>query len=225
MKYDKKLINTIHASSDLIPKQIYKDKPLTLDNVRQINQKFMGGGMSQNYLAIPWFEYYFDTHNFEYMIEFGSQKGCLSTYFANFAGITEQMFFETYEFNPDKDWSTREYEGCGHWYEKLADLSPYINYFHQDVFSQETQSHIKENVSEFKTFIFADGGDKAREFNMYAPMLKVGDCIAVHDWGQEIYYSQIEHTIREHGLVPDEPFAASAAVFGTWIMPFKKVQK
>ena len=131
MKYDKKLINTIHASSDLIPKQIYKDKPLTLDNVRQINQKFMGGGMSQNYLAIPWFEYYFDTHNFEYMIEFGSQKGCLSTYFANFAGITEQMFFETYEFNPDKDWSTREYEGCGHWYEKLADLSPYINYFHQ----------------------------------------------------------------------------------------------
>ena len=144
MKYDKTLLNKIHASSDLIPKQIYKNRPLTLDNIRQINQKFMGGGMSQNYLAIPWFEYYFDTHNFEYIVEFGSQKACLSTYFANFAGITEQVFFETYEFNPDEMWSARHYEGCGHWYEKLAEISPYVNYFHQDIYFQKKTNIIKK---------------------------------------------------------------------------------
>ena len=103
MKYDKNLLIRLHASSDLIPKQIYKNKPLLLENIASINQKFMGGGMSQNYLAIPWFEYYFDTHNFQYIVEIGSQKGCLSTYFANFAGIREQVFFETYELFPDKD--------------------------------------------------------------------------------------------------------------------------
>ena len=182
----------------------------------------MGGGMSQNYLSIPWFEYYFDTHNFEYMVEVGSQKGCLSTYFANFAGITEKMFFETYELFPDKDWSTREYEGVGHWYEKLADLSPYINYFHDDIFSDSVKEHIIENIAEFKTFIFCDGGDKAKEFNTYAPLLKSGDRIAVHDWNQEIFHHQIEEVIQEHGLEPDEPFATSAQQFHTWIMPFKK---
>jgi hypothetical protein len=222
MKYDRKLINNVHAMSDLIPKQMYKDKPLTLENLVQINHKFMGGGMSQNYFAIAWFEYYFDMHKFEYMAEFGSQKGCLSTYFANFAGITEQMFFETYEMIPEKDWYTREYEGCGHWYEKLAEMSEYINFFHQDVFSVQTQQHLKENISEFKTFIFCDGGDKAKEFNMYAPMLKPGDCIAVHDWGQEIHYPQIAQTIHDHGLVVDEPFATSASSLRTWIMPFRK---
>ena len=224
MKYDKKLLNDIHASSDLIPKQIYKNAPLTIENIRQINQKFMGGGMSQNYLAIPWFEYYFDTHNFEYIVEFGSQKGCLSTYFANFAAITEQVFFETYELFPDKDWSTREYEGCGHWFEKLSTISPFINFFHRDVFAADSVSHIEENIGEFKTFVFCDGGDKAREFNTYAPLLKVGDCIAVHDWGQEIFLGQIEETVRTHGFVVDEPFASSAQSLGTWIMCFRKVK-
>lgn len=222
MTYDKNLLNHEHASSDLIPKQIYKETPFTIDNIRQINQKFMGGGMSQNYFAIPWFEYYFDTHNFEYIVELGSQKGCLSTYFANFAGITEQCFFETYEINPDKDWNTRKFEGCGHWFKKLADMSPFVNYFHQDVFSNKTISHISENISQFKTFIFCDGGDKVEEFKTYAPLLKTGDCIAVHDWGHEIHKAQIEQEIQNYGFTEDIPHSLSAVGLGTLIMPFRK---
>ena len=133
--------------------------------------------------------------------------------------ILQHQFWELF---PDKDWSTREYEGCGHWYEKLSEISPFINFKHQDVFSTETQDHVRENIQEFKTFIFCDGGDKALEFNTYAPMLKPGDCIAVHDWGQEIFYSQIQHTIDAHNLVVDEPFASSAQSLGTWIMCFRK---
>ena len=182
----------------------------------------MGGGMSQNWLAIPWFEYYFDIHKFEYMVEFGSQKGCLSTYFANYCGVTEQMFFDTFEFKPEDSWYRRDYEGCGHWYEKLADISPFINFFHQDIFSVRTMKHVSANISQFKTFIFCDGGDKAKEFNMYAPLLKKGDCIAVHDWGQEIFPNQIRHTVEKYGLVVDEPSATSANKFGTWIMSFRK---
>jgi len=33
--------------------------------------------------------------------------------------------------------------------------------------------------------LFCDGGDKPRDFQMFAPLLKVGDLIAVHDFGGE----------------------------------------
>ena len=183
----------------------------------------MGAGMSQNYLALPWFEYYFDAHQFEYIVEFGSQKGCLSTYFANYAGITEKVFFDTFELFPDKDWWSRANEGAGHWFKKLAEISPYVNYYHQDVFSEETVTHVSENIQQSKTFIFCDGGDKAKEFNTYAPLLKTGDCIAVHDWGVEIQMSQIQDTIEKYNLEVDTNFAQSATQFATWIMPFRKV--
>ena len=222
MKYDKTLLKDVQGSSPLIPKQIYKEKEFTIENTLSINQRFMGAGMSQNYFAIPWFEYYFDANGFEYIVEFGSQKGCLSTYFANFAGITEKVFFETYELFPDKDWYSRENEGAGHWFEKLAGLSPHINCYHKDVFSDEVINHVKENISDLKTFIFCDGGDKVKEFNTYAPLLKSGDSIAVHDWGHEIHYLQIAATIEEHGLVIDELFAKPANTYGTLIMPFIK---
>ena len=38
MKYDRKLINNIHAMSDLIPKQMYKDKPLKLENLSRMKE-------------------------------------------------------------------------------------------------------------------------------------------------------------------------------------------
>lgn len=223
MIYDKNLLTDVQGSSDLIPKRIYQDKELTIENILSINQRFMGAGMSQNYFAIPWFEYYFDANQFEYLVEFGSQKGCLSTYFANFAGITEKVFFDTFELSPDQDWNNRSVEGAGHWFGKLADISPYINYYHQDVFSDATVNHVSENVKNLKTFIFCDGGDKIKEFNTYAPLLKSGDCIAVHDWHHEISMGDIMHTVRDHGLVVDSLFASSAAKCGTLIMPFKKI--
>ena len=143
--YDKSILKDIQGSNERIPKGIYKNKNITVDNMKQINQKFFGGGMSQNYFAIPCLEYYWDTHRFEYIVEFGSQKGALSTYFANLASVTEAFFFETYELFPDKDWYTREHEGCGHWFEKIAEISPYVSCHHKDTFSEEVIEHIKDN--------------------------------------------------------------------------------
>jgi hypothetical protein len=223
MKHDKSLLNDIHASHPGIPHRMYASKVLTIPDTLTINQKYMGAGMSQNYFAIPWFEYYFDANKFEYIVEFGSQKGCLSTYFANFAGITEQVFFDTFELSPDQDWNNRSVEGAGHWFEKLANISPYINYFHQDVFGEQTFNHVQENIEQFKTFIFCDGGDKIKEFNTYAPLLKSGDCIAVHDWGHEIHLQSIQETINKYNLEVDPLFAQSAQNNGTLIMPFRKV--
>jgi len=222
MKYDKKLIKAVHGTHHEIPKQMFKDNPLTVADLKKINQKFMGGGMSQNYFAIPWFEYYFDTHNFEYVVEIGSQKGALSTYFANMAAIKETFIFDTYELYPNKHWFSREDEGTGHWFEQLANISPYINCHYKNTFTESTFNHIRENMEQFKTFIFCDGGNKLRELYMYAPFLKKDDRIAVHDWNMEVFENQAKPIMDKNNLIYEEPFATSATDLETWIMPFRK---
>jgi len=231
MKYDKNLLTKEHGSDAGIEKNLYTLNPklpyqkthMGLEDIKIINRRFMGGGMSQSYAAIYFLEYYFEAHRFNYIIEFGSQKGALSTYFANLAGVTEALYFDTFELYPDEVWNVRIHEGCGHWYSKLADLSPHINYYHQDIFSDETFSHVKENMEQLdRTFIFCDGGNKIQEFNMYAPLLKSGDRIAVHDWGLEIAYPHIQATCEKYNLIPDEPFVTSALNLETTIMPFRK---
>jgi len=40
--------------------------------------------------------------------------------------------------------------------------------------------------------LFADDGDKKKEFARYVPMLQQGDYIAVHDWGTEVWAEHID---------------------------------
>ena len=53
MIYDKNLLTDVQGGSDLIPKRVYQDKELTIENILSINHRFMGAGMSRNYFAIP----------------------------------------------------------------------------------------------------------------------------------------------------------------------------
>ena len=231
MKYSKEKLFNGHGSDPGIEKNLYTLNPkmpfqkphMQLEDMKIINRRFMGGGMSQSYAAIYFMEYYFEAHRFNYVVEFGSQKGSLSTYFANLAGVTEALYFDTFELYPDEVWNVRKHEGCGHWFEKLSSICPLINCYHQDVFSQETFDHVKENMEELgNTFIFCDGGNKIQEFHTYAPLLRQGDRIAVHDWGLEIGYNHIRRTCETYGLVPDEPHGTSAMNLQTTIMPFRK---
>lgn len=231
MKYDKDLLFEGHGSYPGIEKNLYIPLPklpfqktyMNAADLKKINRRFMGGGMSQSYAAIYWFEYYFEAHRFDYVIEFGSQKGALSTYFANLAGITEAVFFDTFELYPEVAWNQRIHEGCGHWFSKLSDISPFINSYHDDIFGEKTFNHVKENMEQFdKTFIFCDGGNKIREFQMYAPLLRKNDRIAVHDWGLEIGINNIRETCDKYGLIPDEPYVQSSLDLETTIVPFRK---
>tara|TARA_R100001163_G_scaffold41186_1_gene31165 strand:+ start:6939 stop:7667 length:729 start_codon:yes stop_codon:yes gene_type:complete len=241
MKHDKKLLKTVHGSHEGIDKQVYTNNVIPLEDMKKIGRRFMGAGMSQSYSAIYWQEYFIESNRFQYIVELGSQKGALSTYLANMAAITESYFFDTYEafpypqeetdgsdmqarahYNGTGHWFSREHEGVGHWFEKLAEISPYINIHYKNVFDKKTFKHIEENIKEYKTYIFCDGGNKLRELNLYARLLKSGDRIAVHDWGVEIHPEQVQPILDKFDLVYDEPFAKSATDLGTWIMPFRK---
>ena len=222
MKYDKSLLEKCHGSNPAIDTNLYTNSEIHFEDMCIINRRFMGAGMSQSYASIYWQEYYYEGNRFEYVVELGSQKGSLSTYFANMAAISESFFFDTFEFNPEKDWYNRPNEGAGHWFDKLSANSAFINFFHQDVFNESSINGIKENIDQFKTFIFCDGGNKPLEFSTYAPLLKKGDCIAVHDWGHEVGNPHTDPVCEKYGLEVHQPYANSSMRLRTQIMPFIK---
>jgi cephalosporin hydroxylase len=54
-------------------------------------------------------------------------------------------------------------------------------------------------------FIYCDGGNKPREFNDWAPIIRPGSVIAVHDWGVEIGPEDVNESIELYGFEPFMP--------------------
>lgn len=55
------------------------------------------------------------------------------------------------------------------------------------------------------TFLICDGGNKPREFNMWAPQIPPGSVIAAHDWGAEITEQDVRHTVDLYSMEPFLP--------------------
>lgn len=87
-------------------------------------------------------------------------------------------------------------------YQKLKDILP-ITFLKSDIFSMEAEQLIKEMIANSKkTLLYCDGGNKAKEFNTFAPLIKKGDIIIAHDHPREIKLSQIQETIDRNNLTP-----------------------
>ena len=71
-----------------------------------------------------------------------------------------------------------------------------VHYLEMDEFSDEFLEYIKDFIESLDSLLFiCDGGNKPKEFNLWAPLLKSGSIIAAHDWGTEINWSDIQSTI------------------------------
>lgn len=213
--------NKMHRTQTVRP--LSNEIPLKLEGLLEIPKRFMGTEIDQSYAALYFFEHYIDFHKFEYVVEFGSRDGGLSIFLANMSAITEQFYFHTFEYNKQLDWHNRIKGGVGHWFEKLETQTDLIKSYELDVFSEQTVNVLKPMISKYKTLLFCDNGDKPREFNMYAPLLKKGDHIVTHDWNTGIFQHQIQHTIIKENLQLDEPWASDCERLKTLIRPFKKV--
>jgi predicted O-methyltransferase YrrM len=69
------------------------------------------------------------------------------------------------------------------------------------------------------SILFCDGGDKIREFHLFAPALKTGDLILAHDLGSEIRPEDVQDTCESLNLIPylQEAFESSK-----WLIRMKK---
>ncbi len=78
-----------------------------------------------------------------------------------------------------------------------------VSYNIGDVFFSNIRDDIEGLIQNHKQiFFFCDNGKKIQEFHLYAPLLKKGDIIFVHDWGNEITANDIYETILNEKLTP-----------------------
>lgn len=76
-----------------------------------------------------------------------------------------------------------------------------VRFVNDDCFSKDSLKMIKEYLYSPTLFI-CDGGNKKKEFNLFAPMLPKGSVIMAHDWTHEICYNDIKDTVKMLNLTP-----------------------
>ena len=75
-----------------------------------------------------------------------------------------------------------------------------VNFVVDDCFSEKSVALIKEYVEDTPVLFICDGGNKAREFNTFAPLLPDGSIVAVHDWDFEVNMEGIKETVDNHKM-------------------------
>lgn len=86
-----------------------------------------------------------------------------------------------------------------------------------NLYNEETIKKIKKMISESgKVFLFCDGGDKTTEFKTYAPSLKKGDIIYVHDYGVEIHKEDVELLVKALKLKEIKPQKTEYTLLKGW---------
>ena len=153
---------------------------------------------------------------FRRIIEIGTGSGGLSILFALYA-IHQQAQFVTYDIKPCRN---RVLTALG------------VDFRQKSCWEAETEiaTFIQ---SQGRTLLFCDGGNKIREFNVFAPHLKPGDVIMAHDyavsrdeWNEhlrgsvwdwcEITFVDIRAACEKCDLVPVEAFICSLAAMCAW---------
>lgn len=124
------------------------------------------------------------------VIELGTGTGGFSLYLAGYCAIHDYSF---HTFDTGKMTHSHQKPNLG----ALGSILRLGGSVHnRDVFSEETRLYIATIVqgNEGSAFIYCDNGDKPKEAEMYAPLLRSGDYLGVHDFGTEI------HSLPEDGF-------------------------
>jgi len=136
---------------------------------------FLGLKLDQTKDAIGVWEIVLRKFPFQRIVEIGTYRGNTSIFFLLYCMRVGAKFL-TYDI---KDMRRIK----GEFIRKLYKESDCFRL--GDVFKKEQE--IKEFITqEGLSIVFCDGGNKEKEFNLFSQHLKLGDIIAVHDWGTEV---------------------------------------
>lgn len=161
--------------------------------------KPMGFPMCQNRISPAVWGYAMEMYPPKQIVEIGTLNGAFTTALAFHSWLSK---CKVYSFDlcvcPNEDWKA---------------LSAFlgIEFIRKDVF--DNVDTVKSLVQRPGTsYLLCDGGNKRREFNLFAPFIKPGDVIAAHDYccgdpeewwpWQEIQLKDVQETVTSLGLVP-----------------------
>lgn len=134
---------------------------------------YKGIRAAQTDTAIATWSALLDQYGFAQIIEIGTYRGGMSMFLLDKA-LEKEALFRTYDI---KDLRNPAFiKPCGE----------------HNCFMKRDCFEFEDEVGTFvkrpgRTFLFCDGGNKEREFNTFSKYLKMGDIIAVHDWGTETH--------------------------------------
>ena len=155
------------------------------------NNSFLGGTIGQTNLAISSFEQLLRPIDFARIVEFGTWNGNFSIYLALWC-LRRNADFYTYDiinWKKATDSFNNNRESSANFLSQFLD-----GHFEPgNVLEEPLKTKIASLISsDGCTVLFCDNGNKKLEFNLYAPYLKPGDIIIVHDWKKEINPPDIE---------------------------------
>lgn len=159
------------------------------NNPDKVSGTFLGRKLSQTPKAIWLWEQVLTKYNFKRIIDIGTWRGNLSFYLYLFC-LARDAEFHTFDVREK-------------WQFDYPDLKKELgfpsHFYGMDIFKNIEK--IKEFIQkEGITILYCDDGEKTREFNTFAPFLKTGDVIAVHDWKTEVSPESIEKTKTDYGF-------------------------
>ena len=110
------------------------------------------------------------------IVEIGTDRGGLGVLLALQAFIgkdTKYLGIELHEENVEPKFLD------------LINIIPGASFLCADAFSNDCINHVSDFVRDGRALIFCDNGNKPREFETYAKILKPGDLLMVHDYPVE----------------------------------------
>lgn len=174
----------------------YRGKPYTYNEVKKLNLMLGQGyekckqGWSDKYAGIPELhplklhsiisEILNENEQIKGIIEIGTYLGGLSCYLG--AECIERGYQPLLTFDNKV------------WYKPKLFKNLNIKFIVDDVFSKKSIKLIKE-YAKIPILLICDGGNKAKEFNTFAPLLPAGSIIGVHDWDIEVNMEGIRETV------------------------------
>lgn len=162
-------------------------------DINFIRCTFLGRPVAQSFSALFLFEKVLLEYPFKRILEFGTWKGGLSLYLLLYC-LSEKAEFYTYDIRKFDSYVDSNKKDI---LRKILEFDKY--FILGDIFKNEQK--IKTLLlKEGRSILFCDNGDKKLEFNTFAPHLKKGDVIGIHDWNKEVFFTDIEETVKKNEL-------------------------
>lgn len=160
----------------------------------------LGFPMSQNRAAVPTWSYAMEVDPPAQIVELGSMNGGFTTAIGVHAyRIGCRIYSFDRQVTPQED------------FKALSDFLG-IQFIMGDIFAMTPIiSGLIQRPG--RTYLLCDNGDKVKEFNLFAGVIKPGDIIAAHDYcapivgercwpWSEIRKEQVHDSVEKHGLQP-----------------------